>query len=270
MNTAILFNIQRFSLHDGDGIRTTFFFKGCPLACKWCHNPEGQAYDPQVMFFADRCRYCANCNDNCIYGAREIIGKSYTPKELIRIAEKDAEFYQSSEGGVTLSGGEVLAQPRAFLHSLVSGLKRKGFHVAVDTCGHVPYEAFENVLPFTDIFLYDIKLICSAKHLQFTGLGNELILSNLKKLSDAGAKIEIRVPVITGVNDDDAEIDGIMQYITNNIRVESVRLLPYHAIGTDKYKRIGMVAEGNFTTPSSERMRDLAFFEGKRTIKRNQ
>jgi len=257
MESAILFNIQRFSLHDGGGIRTTFFFKGCPLSCKWCHNPEGQAYEAQAMFFMERCRFCANCSGNCIYGAREVSGKAYTAYELIRIAEKDATFYQSSGGGVTLSGGEVLTQPRAFLHSLTSGLKRKGFHVAIDTCGHVPYEAFENVMPFTDIFLYDIKLISSQRHLQFTGLGNELILSNLKKLSDAGAKIEIRIPVIEGVNSHDEEMNGIMQYIAQNIKVERVRLLPYHAFGTDKYERVGMTAAGEFSTPSKARMAEL-------------
>ncbi|MCL2378738.1 MAG: glycyl-radical enzyme activating protein [Defluviitaleaceae bacterium] len=273
--SAIIFNIQRFSLHDGDGIRTTFFFKGCPLSCKWCHNPEGQSYEPQVMFFADRCRSCANCSSitgaaencdyvhshspggGCIYGAREVVGKAYTPQELINIAEKDAEFYQNSGGGVTLSGGEVLTQPPAFLHSLTSGLKRKGFHVAIDTCGHVPFQAFENILPYTDVFLYDVKLFNSAKHSQFTGHGNQLILENLKKLSDTGAKIEIRIPIIEGANNNE-EIDAIMHYLSQNIRVEKIRLLPYHAIGTDKYKRIGMAAKGQFLTPGSQRMNELA------------
>jgi len=209
------------------------------------------------MFFMERCRFCANCDINCIYGAREVSGKAYTPDQLINIAEKDAEFYQSSGGGVTLSGGEVLAQPRAFLRLLTSGLRRKGFNVALDTCGHVPFEAFENVMPFTDIFLYDIKLINSARHLQFTGQGNELILANLKKLSDAGAKIEIRIPIIEGVNSHDEEIDGIIKFISQNIRTERVRLLPYHAIGTDKYERIGMVAESGFSAPSAERLSQL-------------
>jgi len=200
----------------------------------------------------------AEGRNNCIYGAREVSGKAYTVNELIYIAQKDAEFYQSSGGGVTLSGGEVLTQPRAFLHSLTSCLKRKGIHVAVDTSGHVPYQAFENVLPFTDIFLYDVKLINSAQHKQFTGHGNELILSNLKKLSDTGAKIEIRVPIIVGVNTNETEIDGIVQYIAHNIRVERVRLLPYHSIGTVKYERIGMVAEHDFSAPSDTQIHEFA------------
>jgi len=258
MESATIFNIQRFSLHDGDGIRTTFFFKGCPLSCKWCHNPEGQAHDPQVMFYMDKCRFCANCTDvDCIYGAREVVGCAYTADQLISIAEKDAEFYQSSSGGVTLSGGEVLTQSRVFLRTLTSGLKQKGFHVAIDTCGYVPFEAFENVLPYTDVFLYDIKLIDSAMHLQLTGVDNELILSNLKKLSDTGANIEIRIPIIDGVNSHDTEIDGIIHYIAHNIRAKSVHLLPYHAIGTDKYERIGMVDESDFSPPSDERMHAL-------------
>jgi len=257
MESAIVFNIQRFCLHDGDGIRTTFFFKGCPLSCKWCHNPEGRAYEPQNMFFADRCRSCANCSNDCIYGANEITGKAYTPDDLINIANKDAEFYKSSGGGVTLSGGEVLAQPRAFLRSFTSGLKRAGFHVAIDTCGHVPFEAFENVLPYTDVFLYDVKLIDNARHLQFTGAGNELILSNLKMLSDMGTKIEIRIPVIEGVNNDDAEINGIVLYIAQNIQAKKVRLLPYHPIGIDKFERLGMEAEGDFSAPCNKRMREL-------------
>jgi len=257
MESAVVFNIQRFCLHDGGGIRTTFFFKGCPLRCKWCHNPEGQAYDPQVIFFAERCRYCAICGSNCIYGAKEVSGKAYTCDELIRIAEKDTEFYKSSGGGVNLSGGEVLTQSRAFLRAFTKGLKHKGIHVAIDTCGHVPFEAFENVLPYADIFLYDIKLFDSAKHLEFTGLDNELILSNLKKLSSMGVKLEIRVPVIEGVNNDDDEINKIIQYIAQNIRVERVRLLPYHAMGADKYERFGMVTGTGFSEPSAERMHVL-------------
>jgi len=194
----------------------------------------------------------------CIYGAREVSGRAYTPEELIHIAEKDTAFYQSSGGGVTLSGGEVLAQPRAFLRSFAGGLKGKGLHVAIDTCGHVPFEAFENVMPYVDVFLYDIKLFDSARHRQFTGHDNELILSNLKKLSDTGAKIEIRIPIIEGVNNDDTEMDRIIKFLTQNARPQKVWLLPYHAMGTDKYQRIGMIAEGEFSTPSSQRMQELA------------
>jgi len=262
MESTILFNIQRFCLHDGDGIRTTFFFKGCPLRCSWCHNPEGLSYKSQIMFYAEKCRSCVSCgaiaDDECIYGAREIMGKAYTVDELIHIADKDAEFYKSSSGGVTLSGGEVLAQPRAFLHALTSGLKLKGFHIAVDTCGHVPFEAFENVREYVDIFLYDVKFIDNARHLRFTGVSNELILENLKKLSDTVARIEIRIPVIEGVNSDDAEMNGIMQYIKDKIKVEKIRLLPYHAIGNDKYTRIGMTAKGKFSAPSEGHMCELA------------
>jgi len=255
--TALIFNIQRFSLHDGDGIRTTFFFKGCPLRCKWCHNPESWLAQPQTLFFQQKCRACATCQDtNCLYGARETAGKPYTTAQLISIAQRDSLFYQTSGGGVTLSGGEVMTQPAGFLLELVRGLKQKGINIAVDTCGHAPFEAFENVLPYVDTFLYDIKFADSARHLQFTGVGNELILANLQKLSDKGAKLEVRIPVIEGVNSDDVEMNKIMSFLAN-IRVKKVRLLPYHAFGSDKYTHLGMEMPDEFTAPTQQCMDKL-------------
>jgi len=255
--TALVFNIQRFSLHDGDGIRTTIFFKGCPLSCKWCHNPESQLSEPQTVFYQKKCRGCQHCvQADCVYGAREIAGKPYSPSQLIAIAERDAEFYRTSGGGVTLSGGEVMTQPQNFLVELLRGLKQKGINTAIDTCGHAPFETFENVLPYVNTFLYDIKFADNARHLQFTGQGNELILSNLQKLSQKGAKLEIRIPVIEGINSDDAEMDKIMS-ILSNIRVEKIRLLPYHSIGRDKYTHLGMNVSDEFHAPSTQRMNEL-------------
>jgi len=177
--------------------------------------------------------------------------------ELIRIAERDAEFYKSSGGGITLSGGEVMIQPRDFLLALMGGLKQKGFNLAVDTCGYAPFEAFESALPYVDTFLYDVKFIDSSRHLQFTGEDNSLILSNLKKLSHMGAKLEIRIPVIEGANSDDVEMRRIAAYIAQNIKVEKVRLLPYHTLGKEKYEQLGMTASDEFSAPSARRMQEL-------------
>ena len=292
---AFVFNIQKYSLHDGDGIRTTVFFKGCPLTCTWCHNPEGQSPNPQIVFYPEKCRNCGHCvracpkkvcqkkdsppmddscidsscidvcgacADACVYGAKEIAGKAYSPEELIRIVERDEAFYQVSGGGVTLSGGEVMMQNRDFLLQLAKGLKQKGLHLAIDTCGHAPADAYEDILPYADIFLYDIKLIDNERHLYFTGQDNSLILSNLKMLSDKGAKLNIRIPVIEGVNAHDTEINAIIQYLKENIQAERISLLPYHTMGKDKYQRIGMNGEegeeNNFSTPSTQRMEELA------------
>ena len=327
MPQAIVFNVQKYSLHDGDGIRTTFFFKGCPLACKWCHNPEGWSPDPQLFVYPNRCKSCGLCGqicpakrrqdalaglgaqvvgsapfesaastagstastagstapttvstaptagstvadgctacgacvDVCVHGAREVAGRLYTPEELIRIAVRDMAFYQVSGGGVTLSGGEVMAQDRGFLLALARGLKREGIDLAIDTCGYAPFEAFEDLAPYVDVFLYDIKFVNSELHMLYTGRDNRLILENIKRLSDSGARIHARIPVIGGVNDCDSEMAAISRYIAGNVRVERINLLPYHAIGRDKYTRFGMVEEDNaFFTPSNERMEELA------------
>jgi len=284
MLDTVIFNIQKYSLHDGDGIRTTVFFKGCPLACKWCHNPEGISPNPEIAFYPERCRNCGRCAKVCpdgkapahiteagcqacgecvavcVYGAREIIGKPYTVEDIISIVAKDDAFYQTSGGGVTLSGGEVMAQNRDFLLSLLRGLKRRGYHVAIDTCGYAPFPLFEDVMSYTDMFLYDIKFINSEKHRRFTGRDNDLILANLKKLSDAGASIHARIPVVEGANADTEEIEAIAEFLTKHVHTERVTLLPYHALGRDKLRRIGKTAEeySCFSTPDEGHMDVLA------------
>ena len=287
MKTPNVINIQRFSVHDGDGIRTTIFFKGCYLNCQWCHNPESQKFTPEIMInkerctgcgscehvcpneavsvkngkaFTDRskCEACGKCTDYCLQNIREIAGRTYTVQELIRIVEKDYMFYEESFGGVTLSGGEVMAQNMDYILDLAKRLKRKGYDVTIDTCGYAPQKNFEQILPYADTFLYDVKVMDVEKHKKYIGQGNDLILSNLKYLSDHGARIYIRIPVIGGVNESDEDMEQIITYLKENIQVAQVNLLPYHDIASSKYERLDTKYDGEeFFVPSQERMEEL-------------
>lgn len=281
-------NIQRFSVHDGDGIRTTIFFKGCYLNCWWCHNPESQSFLPEIMINPEKCTGCAACEhvcpnqavhveackqctdrskcqtcrkcvDFCVNNAREIVGTQYTVRELVEEVEKDYMFYEESFGGVTLSGGEAMAQDMEFMIDLVTKLKRKGFNITVDTCGYAPQENYEKMLPYVDTFLYDLKVMDDEKHKKYMGQSNQLILSNLKFISDHGARIYIRIPVIGGVNDNDEEMNAILSYLKEeNIAVAQVNLLPYHDIASSKYERLDEEYKGEkFYVPSKEYMEAL-------------
>lgn len=283
-----IINIQKYSIHDGDGIRTTIFFKGCALSCEWCHNPESQRFCAQPMVYSERCRACGACEqvcpahcihvdeggmktdfarciacrscvDRCVQNARAVIGDHYTVPQLVKIVEQDKMFYETSGGGVTLSGGETLLQDMDYIEELMRKLYRKGYSVAVDTCGYAPWENFERILPYTDFFLYDVKAIDPKLHKRYTGQDNQLILSNLKKLSDAGARIYIRIPVVEEVNANEQEMDAIVLWLKENINVERVALLPYHNTGMDKYERLGEAYHGaSFHRPSEQRMQELA------------
>jgi len=263
MNRPLVLNIQKYAIHDGAGIRTTVFFKGCPLACRWCHNPESQRYQRELMFHKDRCvgcgacvdacphgaalpldrdacRACGACVDVCDHDAREWAGRTYEIRELLQAVEKDRMFYDQSGGGVTLSGGEVLAQDMDYSTELARRLYEKGLSVDIDTCGHVPYERFQQVLPYTDTFLYDIKLMDPEAHKLYTGVDNRLILENLKRLSADGGKINIRLPLIEGVNASDEHIQAVIAFLKReNIRVCRVNLLKYHSTGSSKYGKLG-------------------------------
>ncbi len=269
---ATIFDIERNSFVDGPGIRTTVFFKGCNLKCAWCHNPESQSFKPQMMFYKDKCTGCGKCKEKCpnnlekcdlcgkctIYcpvEARRVCGKEYTVDEVLAEVIKDKVFYDNSGGGVTFSGGECMLQID-FLLEILKKCKQNGIGTAVDTAGHIPFESFEKILPYTDMFLYDFKIFESQKHKEYVGVGNELILENLAKLLKIGAKVYIRIPVIEGVNDSMEEMQSIKEFLYKNGKPEKVELLPYHAMGENKYRAIGKTPQ-IFKTPDKEKLKEL-------------
>jgi pyruvate formate lyase activating enzyme len=285
MERALIFSIQKFCIHDGPGIRTTIFFKGCPLACQWCHNPESQSYGREIMvnpdrctlcgrcqihcsqqaiqllnnkmiYHADHCRYCEKCVDYCSNNAREVAGQEYTVSRLMAEIEKDRPFYEQSGGGVTLSGGEAMIQID-FVEELIRACKERGISVAMDTSGYAPWQHFTRISKLVDLFLYDIKLMDSQLHRQYTGKDNGLILENLQALSDQGASINLRLPLIDGVNSTDIHINQVLNFIST-LHLDSINLLPYHDIGKGKYDQLNR-AYGfeQFFTPSAERLSEI-------------
>lgn len=264
--SANVFEIKRFAVHDGPGVRTTLFLKGCSLRCRWCHNPESVSSEPQLAYFAHKCLNCGECLDACpgkahaltdgrhhfdrskcaacgacgkvcLGGALRLFGRTLTVEEAVELTLEDRAFYETG-GGVTLSGGEPLRQAE-FCHELLSALKREHVHTAVDTCGFVNWGAFEKVLPVTDMFLFDIKHGDSAEHQKLTGQGNEVVLENLKRLSECGARIEARMPLVPGCNDFDENIHGTGALL-GKLNVEKVKVLPYHSMARGKYAALGM------------------------------
>lgn len=285
MNKVKIFNIQKFSIHDGPGIRTTIFFKGCPLKCKWCHNPEGIDLDFNITYDVDkctlcgqclnycstkaltkqynkiitdftRCNYCGNCAFYCINDAREIVGKDYTIDELVKESKKDIIFYEESGGGVTLSGGEPLLQIDGVL-LLLKKLKQIGIHTAVDTSGYIPYSNIEKTINYTDLFLYDIKAIDDEKHKKYTGVSNKLILENLVKLSNANANINIRMPIIEGINASKDDILKTLEFL-KTININKINILPYHDIAKHKYKKLNLEYRDDIMKiPTNEKMNEI-------------
>lgn len=265
---ATIFEIKRFAVHDGDGIRTTVFFKGCPLRCVWCHNPESLSAKPQLAYYAhkcigcgecaavcptgahsfargvhefdrSKCVACGKCVENCFADALTLYGRDMTVEALLPILLEDREFYESSGGGVTLSGGECLVQAD-FCAQLLKALKEEGIHTAVDTCGFVSREALDKVIPYTDIFLYDLKAFDEDVHKRCTGQSNAPILKNLRYLASLGKKVEIRIPFVPGWNDDQAEkIAAFLKPLDN---IAAVRVLPYHNYAGSKYQALDLPA----------------------------
>ena len=237
LEKAVIFNIMRYSVHDGPGIRTTVFFKGCPLTCKWCHNPESIEQKPQQIFNPNKCIKCGHCDD-CPTGARETIGYEITVLELMKEINKDILFFEQSGGGVTFSGGEPLSQAEFLLEAL-SQCRKDYINTAIDTSGFCQTDYILEAADMANCFLYDIKFIDPVLHEKYCGVSNDLILKNLKKLAETKTMLLIRIPVIPAVNDDIGEMTGIFDFIRDIKNIEAVHLLPYHNIQTDKYKRIG-------------------------------
>ena len=283
-------NIQKYSIHDGDGIRTTVFFKGCHLRCWWCHNPETQDFDPELQTDIAKCTGCGRCEavcpagaitmsepdengrkavidrelcircgkcvDECLGNFRVLVGREYPIKELIKICLQDQMFYEQSGGGVTLSGGEVMAMDPDYIQALVKALYREGIDVTIDTCGQAPYGNFEAILPYVSTWLYDIKVIDDDKHKKYVGMSNRLILDNLRGLAAAGARIYIRIPTVKEVNGDPESMAQIMSFLKENgIQPRQVNLLPYHSTGSHKYGKLGRdYPAAELTAPSDEEM----------------
>ena len=244
--TATIFSIQRFSVHDGPGIRTTVFFKGCPLSCPWCHNPEGLSGKRQLQFFEEKCTACGQCGERrlltdaerCPSGALQVCGEEIDEETLLKRLLADRSYYRHT-GGVTFSGGECLLQFE-FVSKMLSLLKKEGISTAIDTSGAVAWKAFEAVRDHCDLFLYDIKCIDEQKHLAYTGASNALILNNLGRLSKSGARIWIRIPVIPDFNDTVEEMERIAVFVQGVKSVECVTLMPYHTLGVSKYPTLGI------------------------------
>ncbi len=263
---GIVTDFKRFAIHDGDGIRTTVFLKGCPLRCVWCHNPESIAPRPQLAFYAEKCVgcgacvracpqvahklengvhtldrnscvSCGMCAEVCYAGALHLYGKEMTVEEVIRIVAEDKIFYTNG-GGMTLSGGEPTRQ-RDFALALLLAAKGEGINTALDTCGMTAWETFAAMLPYVDTFLYDVKHITEAGHLRCTGRSNWKILDNLRRLSGAGARVEIRMPLFPGHNDDTETLHGVGALLSG-VRITKMRLLPYNDCAHSKYASLSL------------------------------
>jgi pyruvate formate lyase activating enzyme len=263
---GLVFDIQRYSLHDGPGIRSTVFFKGCPLACWWCHNPEGQSAQPNLMYFENRClvcgdclrvcphgavqringairttsacRVCGTCAEACPSGARKVAGRWATVPEVMREIERDLIFWDESGGGVTFSGGEPLAQPR-FLTALLDACREKRISTVVETCGLAKQDVLLDVSQRVGLFLYDLKILDPLKHKKYTGVTNDSILANLEALAQINKPLVVRYPIIPEINDDGENVRQMIALLSR-LHLGRIHLLPYHRTGTEKYKRLGL------------------------------
>jgi pyruvate formate lyase activating enzyme len=264
--TGTIFDIQRFSVHDGPGIRTLVFFKGCPLACLWCSNPESQRFGAELLFDPEKCVACGGCVEACPHGgvrlggnraqydraccaacgrcvevcyaeARTMAGKRVSVAELVAEVCRDEPFFARSGGGVTLGGGEPLAQAE-FARGVLMECRNRGIHTAIETCGHVPWSAFETILPWTDLFLFDLKHLDALKHRSHTGGDVKLILASLRQLAASGARVIVRVPVVPDFSDTPEDVRAIADQAAS-LDISELHLLPYHRLGQSKYRLLG-------------------------------
>jgi pyruvate formate lyase activating enzyme len=275
-----VFNIQRYSLHDGPGIRTTVFLKGCPARCLWCHNPESQSFGPEVLVVETRCVSCGACATACAHGApppgsplctacgacveacpagaRQLVGRETTVDAVMEEVLRDRVFYDESGGGVTFSGGEPLAQPE-FLHALLAACRAASLPTAVDTCGFASRERLLALAPLVDLFLFDVKLVDDARHRALTGLPAAPILDNLRALGAAHGNVWIRVPVVPGHTDAEADVAATAALVASLPGVRRVCLLPYHRTGAPKASRLGRAyALPEIVPPPPESLETLA------------
>ena len=286
MESGLVFNVQRYSLHDGPGIRTTIFLKGCPLCCQWCHNPESIAPRREIVIVDSRCVVCGECRsacplasamdgagplpprttgctqcgaciDACPTGARQVIGRSVPITEIMHEVMRDRVFYEDSGGGVTISGGEPLSQPR-FLIGLLQECKNQGIHAALDTTGFGQRDALLAAANLARLVLYDLKAFDEALHVKLTGVSNRIILSNLRELDREHPDVWIRLPVVPGFNDNLEDLRKIAEFVSTLRSVTLVNLLPFHRTGLHKFERLGLTHSlDGVETPSGETMQAI-------------
>lgn len=279
-----VFDIQRFSVHDGPGIRTTVFLKGCPLNCGWCHNPEGKQGKTQIMLNAERCIGCGRCMAVCpneVHTGTRTGGRRFAPEhcagcgacaaacpsealtvsgkmmdidEVFRTVRRDRPFY-GTEGGVTFSGGEVFAQPE-FLYGLLKRAGEEGISAVIDTSAFAPWETVRGTLEYTDLYLVDIKAYSGALHKKITGVDNQVILDNLQELNRAGVRVWIRMPLLHKVNDQTEELEKTARMLQGLGCVERIEMMPYHVLGRAKYAMLGLGAQKEYHAPSAEKMQE--------------
>jgi len=284
MMTGWVFDLKRYSIHDGPGIRTTVFLKGCALRCLWCHNPESIHPGPELMHWPSRCarchacvkacptgaiyadasgavaidrakcNYCGQCADACLYDAMQIVGREMSVEDVLAEVERDRVFYEQSGGGVTLSGGDPSVQA-GFAEALLDACRSRGIRTALDTAGLPMNGALERLARKADLVLYDLKVLDDVRHREFTGVSNAPILANLERLAAAGPEIWVRIPLVAGVNDDDDNIRRTIAFLSSLKTIRRVGLLPYHSGGLDKARRIGRKSDfRRFTAPPEGRI----------------
>lgn len=285
---GLVFDTKRFAVHDGPGVRTTVFLKGCNLRCAWCHNPEGISPNPELLVRAERCISCGACLEVCPNGAHQVTatgertydrdlcevcgrcvescyaealamaGRRVAVDDVMAVVREDAAFYETSGGGVTLSGGEPLLQGE-FATAILRRCKAEGFHTAIDTCGHVRWKVIQEALPHVDLVLYDLKHISPQQHRQYTGASNRLILNNLRRLSGCGVPVEVRMPVIPTINDSREVVEPAAQFLGSLDNITAVRLLSYHRLAGSKYHSLGQEnSMPDVASPSKRQMRRIA------------